>query len=239
MNYYLAAKKVLFSKQYYITAKIIPISGYVGASAHIVFYFLCVAQGYWESFILRLIMAALWVPFLLFPRSKNLKAAHKCYWETALFISLPLFFCYMFLKNEFVTYWYISLLWACMIYGIMAGKAYIPMVLKTGTRSMLQKGLEFYFKKGSMVEAAEVFLQILKQTPQHNYIKDRKMDEISRYFAFRCLKWLSNPDQFGDALNLMEGCYDFASDNLPRDWYRLTTDEIVQRLEYKKNSKQT
>lgn len=48
MNYYLAAKKVLFSKQYYITAKIIPISGYVGASAHIVFYFLCVAQGYWE-----------------------------------------------------------------------------------------------------------------------------------------------------------------------------------------------
>lgn len=34
-----------------------------------------------------------------------------------------------------------------------------------------------------------------------------------------------------DALNLLEGCYDFSSDNLPRIWHWLSTDEIVKRLE--------
>jgi class 3 adenylate cyclase len=127
MNYSETLRKVLFSKEYYFSEKMMLFAGYVGTPAFIIFYFTCSWQGYWESFTLRLCCSALCAVLMFFPRNKPFNILQKITSEVIIFLVVPVFFSYMLFKNNMNIYWYISVVWAGLTYGLFSGKGYIPL----------------------------------------------------------------------------------------------------------------
>ena len=128
MNHFNAVKRVLFSSEFYLTEKLIPFCAYIGIPGFIIFYFTCRYQGFWDSLLLRILIALILLPFLFYPRNKQLSFAQKIYFESVLFLILPVFFSYMYFKTGFVTYWFISVMWAGLVYGMLSAKALVPIL---------------------------------------------------------------------------------------------------------------
>jgi class 3 adenylate cyclase len=128
MNYSGLIRKVLFSKESNISEKYLPFVGYIGIPANLLFYVTCKTQGNWESLPLRIVTSLLYCFFLFFPKNKPYNSTQKIISEVILIFTLTIFFSYMFCKNEMNTYWYISLMWGGMIYGMTTSKAYIPLI---------------------------------------------------------------------------------------------------------------
>jgi serine phosphatase RsbU (regulator of sigma subunit) len=122
-------RQVLFSSHFHLTQMIIPAMPWLGIPGYIIFYYTCRAQGYREILVLRLLCAALFVPVLFFPLKKPLSSAQKIYWETSIFLALPLFFSYMFFLNDTNMYWWISVSWAGLVYGGVCSKVLLAMIL--------------------------------------------------------------------------------------------------------------
>ncbi|MDG5814410.1 adenylate/guanylate cyclase domain-containing protein [Chitinispirillales bacterium ANBcel5] len=129
MKYFEAATKILFSKDFYLTGKIIPVVGISGPIASIIFYFTCSFQGYWDSIYLRVAGALITLPLVFYPFKKDLTSFQKKYYDTVMFLILPVYFTFMFLMNITATYWFVSLMWAGIFYGLFASRAYMPLIL--------------------------------------------------------------------------------------------------------------
>ena len=110
---------------YVFIQKAIPVFGAFGVFGHITFYFILThGPKYWESFTLRMLAAAAYATLLFFPRERALRLWHKIWFEGMAAATIPAFFTYMFFKNGGNVYWYASLVFAGLIYGLIS-KVYV------------------------------------------------------------------------------------------------------------------
>jgi len=113
--------KIRFNTDYAFFQKVIPILGIFGVFGHLAFFFILkYAFGYWESLTLRAIAAAMYGLFILYPREKTLSIPQKVYYEFALAFSLPALFTVLFLQNGCNVYWFSSLVFAGLLYGLLS-----------------------------------------------------------------------------------------------------------------------
>jgi class 3 adenylate cyclase len=106
---------------YHFIQKSFPLLAVLGVVGHLIFY--CMLQfvfGYWESWELRLAGAIIYGSFVLLPKEKGLDFRHKAYFETAIAVTLPAYFTFMFLKNGCNVYWFSSLVFAGLLHGLFS-----------------------------------------------------------------------------------------------------------------------
>ncbi|MCP4691903.1 MAG: PAS domain S-box protein [Desulfobacterales bacterium] len=107
-------------KKRYLSSLII-----IGIAANFVFYLVLeYLVGYKESLVLRLISMALLLSCFLFNFQKLKSALAKIYYEFVMAAALPFFFTYSMLLNDINTYWFSSLVFSGLIYGLVS-KPYV------------------------------------------------------------------------------------------------------------------
>ena len=112
--------RFLLNTDYAFLQKAIPVLGVFGVAGHLAYYgILRYGFGYWESWQLRLVAAALYALLLLFPRDKPLSIGQKAYFESVSILCLPVLFTIFFLKNNGNVYWYSSLVFAGLLHGLL------------------------------------------------------------------------------------------------------------------------
>ena len=99
--------------------KAIPLIGLFGIFGNFGFYFILkFGFHYWESLLLRGMVMALSLGLIFFPKEKPLSTFQKIYFEISLFIELPILFTLFFLKNDCNIYWYASIIFSGLLYGL-------------------------------------------------------------------------------------------------------------------------
>src|SRR5688500_16962067 len=105
--------------------KVIPLLGVFGVFGHVVYYFILrFGFGYWESWQLRLTAALFYMFLIFYPKDKPLSVPQKAFFDTALVATLPVMFTIFFLKNGGNVYWYSSLVFSGLLYGLLTKPHY-------------------------------------------------------------------------------------------------------------------
>ncbi len=113
------------------------------------------------------------------------------------------------------------------IYGHQAREV---VAYKDETRDSIRQGIYAYFNEGTMANASRLFEQLLEKMPSHKHKPGKLMDAIVYLYAHRCRQVLNNPDVVPRGLDMVEGCHDFSSDLMPRDWYNIEHPAALARL---------
>lgn len=107
--------------------KVIPVIGFIGLVSHIPFYFLLTSGfGYHDSLLIRVLLSMAAGGFIFFPRNISLSLFHKVYFEAVVAFALPFAFTLFYLMNNGNTYWFASVGFAGMAYGLMAQVTIYP-----------------------------------------------------------------------------------------------------------------
>lgn len=95
--------------------------GVLSSILHIAFLFILVdLVGYKENTFFRVSSALLPLFFLLLPKDKSLKTWQKIYIELTFVYALPALFAYTLLLNDANNYWFSSLVFCGLLYGLLA-----------------------------------------------------------------------------------------------------------------------
>lgn len=86
-------------------------------------------MGFWENAFLRFTTALLFVPVLLFYRGQHLSSLKKALWEVLIVFALPIHFMFLYLSNSDTIYWYVSVMWSGLFYGILSGYLWFPLAV--------------------------------------------------------------------------------------------------------------
>jgi len=113
-----------FKEDYSLFQQVVYFLGVMGFIGHLLFYFvLQEVFGMWEWFPARAMAALLYLSLLLLPRTGQLQRWQVLYVEGMLALTLPLLFNVYAFQNEFSTYWSTGILWAAILYGLLANPA--------------------------------------------------------------------------------------------------------------------
>jgi class 3 adenylate cyclase len=123
---------LLLNWNYGFIQRFIPLVGIIGALGHPTFYWILSRVGYWESLTLRLVAALCFLPLLRFPKEKPISLGQKVYWEAASTATLPCLFTFFMLMNGVNQYWFSSLIFAGMIFGLATKAHLIPVLFPAG-----------------------------------------------------------------------------------------------------------
>ncbi len=127
MKYLETFLKVSFSKDFYITEKLLKPVAIIGAIASPVFYYLCTYLGFWDSLHIRITSSIILFPLIFF--SKILNTFQKIYYEVAVLLVMPVVFTFFYLMNLNSVYWVASFIWAGIFYGLFSSKMIIAILL--------------------------------------------------------------------------------------------------------------
>jgi signal transduction histidine kinase/ActR/RegA family two-component response regulator len=124
MSYSQTIISLLRSGDYSLTSRLLPVFTVIGIAGHIGFYFLLSALGMRESAFIRFGTAALLLPGLCIRSGRRFGPWLIAYCECAIACALPLSFTYLFLLNDMSTYWWTSLFFGGVFYGLLSGRFY-------------------------------------------------------------------------------------------------------------------
>jgi len=111
--------KYYFKNDYQLIENILFGLGIIGALAHPLFFVvLKFCAVYWESFLLRISVAIIYISFIFLSQKKPLNKFQIVYYDIATTISLPVFFLINLYYNNVNLYWSISVLFASVLYGL-------------------------------------------------------------------------------------------------------------------------
>jgi class 3 adenylate cyclase len=79
---------------------------------------------------------------------------------------------------------------------------------KDGTRDLLQKSLEIYFRKG-FKDANRLFLAMREQVPPHRHIPSDLMDNLLSYYLAHCAAWNSDASGAWEQIERWDGVHVF------------------------------
>lgn len=117
--------RLRLNTDYAFFQKVIPVLGVFGVFGHLAFYFILrFGFEYWESWQLRIMAALFYSVLIFFPKDKPLSVRQKAFFEMALVATLPVMFSILFLKNGGNVYWYSSLVFSGLLYGLLTKPYY-------------------------------------------------------------------------------------------------------------------
>lgn len=112
--------KFYFQEDYKLMQRLIVLLAFAGFIGHFLFYFvLSDIMGYWESLVLRIIVALLFVSLLLLPRHRKLSTFGMWYYEMVYVLVFPVFFAINLIENDINVYWSISVMFSAILYGLL------------------------------------------------------------------------------------------------------------------------
>jgi hypothetical protein len=118
-------KRFYLNTDYSFFQKVIPVLGAFGVFGHLGYYFILrFGFGFWESWQMRLAAAFIYLVLIFFPKDKTLSIGQKAFFEFAMVATLPVFFTIFFLKNGANLYWYSSLVFGGLLYGLLTKPYY-------------------------------------------------------------------------------------------------------------------
>lgn len=114
-------RKTLMKWDHSFYQKFLHAFGLLSAIFHILFYFiLSDLVGYKESFFLRFLTSVGLGLFIFLPKEKPLKTWQKFYIEFVYALALPIIFTYSLLINDANIYWFSSLVFCGLLYGLLS-----------------------------------------------------------------------------------------------------------------------
>lgn len=115
--------------EYSFLQKAIPLIGYIGLLSHLPFYLLLrFGFGFKESLALRICISLGAALLILFPKEGALRNYHKFYFEAVAAFALPFAFTWLWLLNPENSYWFASVAFAGMAYGLMTKPYFYPLL---------------------------------------------------------------------------------------------------------------
>ncbi len=117
------------SGDYSLAARMLPIFSVIGVAGHISFYFILSALGFKESAMIRFGTAAFIAPALFMKPIRKIRVWQIVYWESAIALGMPFAFTWLFLLNDMSTYWWTSLLFAGVFYGLLSGRFFFSVTV--------------------------------------------------------------------------------------------------------------
>ncbi len=124
-----ALRFVFKGPDYFLSGVLMRITGIVGPMIFLTILLLRYLLDYNENMALRLVTAFLFMPLVFFPYHDRLKSFHKIYWDLLLAFAFPFHFTYMLLHGRFSIYWYLMMFFSGIIYGALAGRIYLPILI--------------------------------------------------------------------------------------------------------------
>jgi class 3 adenylate cyclase len=122
----------IFNSDYALIQRFIPLAGMIAVAGHPFFYAVLVHVGYRESLPLRALATALFIPMIFFPKDRPLSILHKVYWEAVATLTIPGLFTFFLLMNDLNKYWYSSLVFAGLTFGLFSKLHLIPLLFPLG-----------------------------------------------------------------------------------------------------------
>lgn len=170
--------------------------GRMAIVCHLLFFFtLHFADSDMQGILLRMVVVALYIPFLFYPTAKW-RIPHKVYFEFTVALTMPAYFSYL-LMQENTTYWAVTLIFILIFYSVFA-KWQVAMVLyplsvtlaffaSHATRSLAINEVWEVFRIELIGLLALILVQVLKSffEASHNTMVElkRKADKQNEIFS--------------------------------------------------------
>lgn len=143
-----ARLKFYFEQDYRLMQRTLILLAFAGFFGHFLFYFvLSNVTDYWESIVLRIAVALLFMSFLVFPRRRKFNTLEIWYYELVYMLVFPVFFAINLFENNVNVYWSVSVMFAAIFYGLLT---HPPKALVLYPLSIILTSLILYYINGSL-----------------------------------------------------------------------------------------